>query len=65
MADENGFGGGHATYKIAKTYKIVGTYNGQTEDVETDIEDMDTANTLLGEYEMAFGKEWTLTIEEE
>ena len=65
MADENGFGGGHATYKIAKTYKIVGTYNGMTEDVDTDIEDMQTALGYLEEYEMAFGSEWTLTIEEE
>ena len=65
MADKNGFGGGHATYKIAKTYKIVGRYNGMTEDVDTDIEDMETALVYLGEYEMAFGSEWTLTIEEE
>lgn len=47
------------------TYKIIGTYNGQTEDVETDIEDMDTAVVLLGEYEMAFGTDWTLTIDTE
>jgi hypothetical protein len=65
MADKNGYGGGHAQYTIDKTYKIVGTYNGQTENVETDIEDMDTALYLLGEYEMAYGKDWKLTIEEE
>ena len=47
------------------TYKIVGTYNGQTEDVETDIETMDHANYLLGEYGMAYGNDWTLKIEEE
>jgi hypothetical protein len=67
MADKNGFGGGHAHYKIAKTYKLVGVYNGngQAEDIETDIETMDDANYLLPEYEMAYGKDWTITIEEE
>ena len=66
MADANGFGGGHATYKIAKTYKLVGTLEGrEPEDIETDIEDMDTAETLQGEYIMAFGEGWTIVIEEE
>ena len=64
-ANGNGYGGGHAEYTIDKTYKLVGTYKGQTEDIETDIDDMETALTLLGEYEMAYGKEWTIVIEEE
>ncbi len=48
-----------------KTFKIIGKYNGMTEDVDTDIEDMETALVYLGEYEMAYGSNWTLTIEEE
>ena len=63
--DENGNYTPHAPYTIDKTYKIVGTYKGQTEDVETDIETMEDADYLLGEYRLAFGNNWTLAIEEE
>lgn len=65
MAESNGYGGGHAHYEITRTYKLVGTFKGQTEDIETEIEDMETALTLLGEYEMAYGDDWTIVIEEE
>jgi len=65
MADANGYGGGHATYEITHTYKLVGTFKGNSEDIETDIADMDTALVLLGEYEIAYGSDWTIVIEEE
>jgi hypothetical protein len=65
MADSNGYGGGHAEYTIDRTYKLVGTYKGQSEDIEEDIADMDTALVLQGEYEIAYGKDWTIVIEEE
>jgi len=63
--DEDGRYTPHQPYTIEHTFKLVGTCKGQTEDIETDIKDMKTAQSLLGEYEMAFGKDWTIVIEEE
>ena len=55
----------HAPYTIEKTYKLMGKYNGQTEEIESDIKDMDDANYLLAEYQMAYGNNWEIWIEEE
>lgn len=50
------------------TYAIIGRYEGQKfsrdpEKVDT-AESREDAETLLGEYRMAFGPEWTLWVEE-
>lgn len=42
-------------------YKIMGTYKGRTEIVD-EADTMEEAESMLGEYSMAFGPEWTLTI---
>jgi len=65
MADSNGFGGGHAVYTIARTYKIMGTFQGNTEEVDCDIDSEAYAETLVTEYKMAFGEGWTFEIKEE
>ena len=42
-------------------YKIIGTYRGNTEVVdEADTEE--EAEYMLGEYSMAFGPDWALSI---
>ena len=55
----------HVKYEVEKTFKIVGTYKGQVEDIETDIESIGEAECLLVEYTMAFGSDWNLSIEKE
>lgn len=43
-------------------YEILGTYDGQTETVDT-AETQEDAEQLLQEYQIAFGLDWILTIE--
>lgn len=44
-----------------KTYKIMGRYNGQTEEVD-EAETRKDAQYLLSEYKLAFGAGWSLWI---
>ena len=43
------------------SFLIMGTYKGQTEEVDS-TETAEEAETLLSEYRMAFGSDWTLEI---
>jgi hypothetical protein len=45
-----------------KTYYIMGKYRGQTEKVDTAHSEK-SANYLLGEYRLAFGRDWELWIQ--
>lgn len=45
-----------------KTYDIIGTYDGETEAVEEDIETREEADYLLAEYKLAFGAGWYLRL---
>ena len=42
-------------------YKIIGVYNGQREEVDT-ADTRKQAEYLAGEYRLAFGKDWIITI---
>jgi len=42
-------------------YEIIGIYKGQLEVVD-EASSIQEANYLLGEYRIAFGKEWSLRI---
>lgn len=44
------------------TYEIWGTYNGQTETLEQDLQSSGEAKTLAREYQMAFGADWTIQV---
>ena len=44
------------------TYEIWGTYNGQTETLEQDLQSPGEAKTLAREYQMAFGADWTIQV---
>ena len=45
------------------TYRIIGTYKGQEEEIDSDIDSREYADYLISEYSLAFGKDWTLRIE--
>ena len=45
------------------TYEIWGTYNGQIETLEQDL-DLDEARRLCYEYMEAFGRDWTIEVME-
>ena len=40
-------------------YKIMGKYHGTTEEIDT-ARDEQEADYLVGEYQMAYGKDWTV-----
>jgi len=42
-------------------FRIMGSYNGKEEELDT-AEDKKTANYLVQEYQIAFGKHWTIRI---
>ena len=42
-------------------YVIVGTYRGQTEDID-ESESLPDAKFMLGEYRLAYGSEWSLRV---
>ncbi len=42
-------------------YAIYGTYRGETEEIDT-AETKTKANYLVGEYQMAYGPEWTIIV---
>lgn len=46
------------------TYEIWGTYNGTIETLEQDLESPAEAQTLASEYQMAFGRDWTIQVME-
>lgn len=46
-------------------FKIMGRYKNQTEEIETEIESMQDAEYMLTEYQIAFGSDWTLWIEDD
>ena len=43
-------------------YKIMGTYQGETEELD-ETSDLRDAEYLLGEYRMAYGREWRIFIQ--
>lgn len=45
-------------------FKIIGTYQGKSEVLEDEVATLGTAEYLRGEYQMAFGQEWAVAIEE-
>jgi hypothetical protein len=45
-------------------YKIYGTYKGNRELID-ETDDLNNALYLKGEYQMAYGPEWTITIKKE
>lgn len=47
---------------MAKTYKIMGKYNGRAEEVDT-ADSQEEVDEMLAEYRMAFGTGWNLWIE--
>ncbi len=44
-------------------YTIYGTYKGNTEEIDT-AEDLQSAEYLVGEYKLAYGKDWTIWYED-
>ena len=42
-------------------WRILGTYRGKTEEVDT-ADTREEAKYLQGEYALAYGSEWTVTI---
>jgi len=47
---------------MAKTYRIMGKYQGRAEEVDT-ANSQEEADHMLSEYRMAFGTGWNLWIE--
>ena len=45
-------------------YKIYGTYKGNRELID-EADDLNSALYLKGEYQLAYGSEWTITIKKE
>jgi len=45
-------------------YKIVGQYSGQESEVLDETEEFDEATELQMEYQMAFGADWEIWIED-
>tara|TARA_Y100000310_G_scaffold155094_1_gene154582 strand:- start:94 stop:291 length:198 start_codon:yes stop_codon:yes gene_type:complete len=47
--------------KDDKMYKIMGTYRGNSEELD-EADTLDEANYLLTEYRVAFGPDWLIEI---
>lgn len=43
-------------------FRIMGKYKGRTEEIDT-ADDPKTAEYLRGEYQMAYGPQWTVWVE--
>ena len=47
--------------KEDKMYKIMGTYRGEREELDS-ADSLDEANYLLAEYQLAFDGDWSIEI---
>jgi hypothetical protein len=49
--------------ETTEAYTIYGSYRGNTEEIDT-AEDLTSAEYLVGEYKLAYGKDWDIWYED-